>query len=480
MPADIASLDAVSLANAIREGAVSPLEAVDAALARIEAHPGVNPFITVCAESARAEALRASKRLRDAEPPPPLLGVPFSAKDLLLTAGVRTTFGSRLLANQVPEEDAVAVARLKAAGAILIGKTTTPEFGHKAFTDAPLFGRTLNPWDESVTCGGSSGGAAVAVLLGMGPLALGTDGGGSIRIPASCCGVVGLKATPGAIPHLQVPDLFGANSFVGPMARTVAEVQLAFAALRGPDARDPYGQAVPPPSRERPLKGLRIAFLPRAGGPVAAEVAGLTAAAVQQLAALGAVVEEISLDLALLEPAFLTILESALAARLASFLPLRRADLDPTLVLSVEKGLTHDAVALQRAQAERSAMFRRLQALFERHALLTSPVLTRPALPLGTDPHGTIEIDGREAGTIRGAWYPFTFPLNLTGHPALAMPCGFTSGGLPVGLQIAGPWHSEPTILTAARALEDSLALPRRPQSIARSARNQAGVSDAA
>jgi aspartyl-tRNA(Asn)/glutamyl-tRNA(Gln) amidotransferase subunit A len=461
---DLADLSTVELAAAISRGEATPLEAVDAALARIERHARYNAFITVTAEQARDAAREAMQRRQAGTPLPRLFGVPFSAKDLIATAGIKTTSGSRLFAETVPQQDAVSITRMKQAGAILIGKTTTPEFGHKPFTEAPLFGRTLNPWNESVTCGGSSGGAAVAALLGMGPLALGTDGGGSIRIPAACCGIVGLKATLGAIPHLQVPDLFAANSFVGPMARSVADIALAFEVLRGADARDPYGQSPLAENPPQPLQGLRIAWLPRPGsGPVARTVADATSAAAKRLAAMGADVAEIQLDFTALEPDYLVILESGLAARLDSYVATRGNELDGSLLRTIEKGTRHSAVALQKAAAARTAMFLRLQDLFTRYDLLVSPVMTAPPLPVDQDPHGIVTIDGQTAGTIRGAWYPFTFPMNLTGHPALSLPCGFTPDGLPIGLQIAGPWHSEPTILSIAAALEADLSLQQKP-----------------
>ena len=454
----IADLDTGALATAIRAREISPSQAVDAALSRIDEGAHYNAFITVCAETARAEAARLDAQWRSDAILPPLFGVPFSAKDLTATAGVRTTQGSKLFADTVPTQDAVAVARMKSAGAILIGKTTTPEFGHKPFTDSPLFGQTLNPWNEAHTCGGSSGGAAVAALLGMGPIALGTDGGGSIRIPAACCGIVGLKATLGAIPHLQVPDLFGANSYVGPMARTVADVTLAWSVLRGPDRNDPYGQSALPDHPAKPLKGLRVAWLPTCGSPaIDPDVARLTAAAAAKLAELGATITEITLDFASLEPAFLVLLQSALAARLGDQLRTRRADMAESLAITIEKGVTHSAVALQQAAAARSDIFRKLQAVFATHDLLVSPVTTAPALPLGQDPHGRVTIANHDAGTLRGAWYPFTYPMNVTGHPALSMPCGVTAAHLPVALQIAGPWHSEPTILATAAALEAAL-----------------------
>src|SRR5262245_25844503 len=238
--------DALTLVRQIRTKEVSPLEVVEAVLARIDAlQPTVNAFMTVTAGEARETARRAEAAVMAGDPLGPLHGVPFSVKDLLFTKGVRTTMGSHIFADQVPSDDAVPVRRLREAGAILIGKTTTPEFGHKPFTDSPLFGTTRNPWDLSRTAGGSSGGAAAAIATGQGPLALGTDGGGSIRIPAACCGIVGLKPTLGRVPHVHQTDLFGTTSYIGPMARTVTETGACFDAIVGFDAGDPYSQAEP-------------------------------------------------------------------------------------------------------------------------------------------------------------------------------------------------------------------------------------------
>src|ERR1700733_10793801 len=303
---EIADLTAYDLAAAIRDKTISPVEAVEAVLARMEARRDLNAFLAVPAERARAEAKQAEVAVQRGDLLGPLHGVPFSAKDLINTEGVATTQGSALFAGAIPSTDAVAVARARAAGAILIGKTTTPEFGHKPFTEGPFFGRTLNPFSEAHTCGGSSGGAAVAVAAGMGPPGLGTDGGGSIRIPASCCGIVGLKATLGSIPHLQPPDLFGANSDVGPMARMVAYARLLFEAVAGPDRRDPYGQGETPRPRWLVDEGtIRIAFLLRCGNRLDPAVEASVSAALRHAEALGMAVEPIELDLVSMEPHFL-------------------------------------------------------------------------------------------------------------------------------------------------------------------------------
>lgn len=458
---DIADLSANALAAAIRSRAVSPVEAVEAVLARIEARRDLNAMMALCADRARAEARRAEAAVTGGAALGPLHGVPFTVKDLTSTEGVATTQGCALFADTVPAADAVAVARARAAGAILIGKTTTPEFGHKPFTEGPFFGRTLNPWSAGHTCGGSSGGAAVAVAAGMGPIALGSDGGGSIRIPASCCGVIGLKATLGGVPNLQAPDLFGANSYVGPMARDVAGTRLLFEAIAGPDRRDPWGQVAPPPRRalqtgERP----RIALLLRCGNLLDPDVEVAVVAAMRQAEALGMEVEPIELDLVALEPHFLVLLRSLLLARLGGHAARSPETLDPTLLATIEAGRGCSAVDLHEAQFARTACFGKIQEILARFDAIASPTLSAPALPVGLDPLGRVEIAGRDAGTIRGAWYPYTYPFNLTGHPALSLPCGLTREGLPIGLQLVGRWHEDPYLLDMAARLEAALSFP--------------------
>ena len=457
---NIVDLTAVELAGSIRAREVSAVEAVDAVLLQIERHGHLNAFVTIATDRARAEARRADEALARGEEIGPLHGLPFSVKDLTDTEGVRTTYGSRLYGENVPPADAVAVARARNAGAILVGKTTTPEFGHKPLTEGPLFGRTLNPWRQDVTCGGSSGGAAVALAARMGPLALGTDGGGSIRIPAACNGVVGLKATLGVVPNLQVPDLFGANSYVGPMARTVADVRLLFDTIAGPDSRDSYGQAHAAP---KTVKGRRIGWLPRCGNAVDPEVERITQAAVEAAMDFGFVIETIDIDFVALEEAFLVILRSALAGRLGDAAD-RNPDLfDPTLLATIEAGRAYRATDLVAAQAARSAYFRRLQDLFQRVDVIASPTLAAPPLPASTDPLGPTTIAGRTFSGVRGGWYPYTYPFNLTGHPALSLPCGLTAGGLPLRLQLAVRWHEDRNLLDLAERFEGAIGFTARP-----------------
>jgi aspartyl-tRNA(Asn)/glutamyl-tRNA(Gln) amidotransferase subunit A len=449
--------DALTLARQIRTKSLSPVEVVDVVLRRIEAlQPTVNAFITVTADEAREAARRAEAALMTGSDLGPLHGVPFSVKDLLFTKGIRSTMGSLIFADQVPAEDAVPVRRLREAGAILIGKTTTPEFGHKPLTDSPLFGATRNPWDLSRTAGGSSGGAAAAVATGQGPLALGTDGGGSIRIPAACCGIVGLKPTLGRVPHVHQADLFSTTSYIGPMARSVSEVAACFDVIVGFDRGDPYSRPEPlDEPRDVEVAGLRLGWLPRVGNRlVDQEVLAACEAAVRHLESRGARVEIVEEDFAVFEQAFLVFFEGGLAARIGPHMATFADKVAPSLRESIERGARWSAVDWANALGQRTAVFRRAQALFQRFDFLVSPTLARPALALDHDPFEPISIGGETAGSIRGAWYPYTWPFNLSGHPAVSLPCGWSSDGLPTGLQIVGPWHADRRVLALAERLE--------------------------
>jgi len=449
--------DALTLARQIRTKAVSPVAVVEAVLRRIDAlQSTVNAFITVTADDAMEAARRAEAAVMAGRPLGPLHGVPFSVKDLVFTKGVRTTMGSVIFADQVPTEDAVPVRRLREAGAILIGKTTTPELGHKPLTDSPLFGVTRNPWDLSRTAGGSSGGAAAAVATGQAPLALGTDGGGSIRIPAACCGIVGLKPTLGRVPHVHQADLFSTTSYIGPMARTVAEAAACLDAIVGFDSGDPHSRPEPPDDpRGVEVRGLRLGWMPRVGNRlVDGETLDASEAAVRHLEGRGARVETVDENFAAFEQVFLVVLQGGLAARIGRHMATFGDKVARSLYESVERGARWSAVDWANALAQRTVLYRRVQALFQRFDVLVSPTLSRPALAIDHDPFEPIVIDGQPAGSIRGAWYPYLWPFNLSGHPAVSLPCGWSSDGLPIGLQIVGPWYADRRVLALAAHLE--------------------------
>ncbi|MDP6563819.1 MAG: amidase family protein [Alphaproteobacteria bacterium] len=455
-------LPAIELATLIAAGETSPVEVVEAVLSRIDAsQPGLNAFITVCHDGALAAAREAEAALARGDPPGPLHGVPFSVKDLVNTAGVRTTFGSLTMADNVPTGDSLTVARLKAAGAILIGKTTTPEFGHKPLTEGPLFGRTANPWSAGHTAGGSSGGAAAAAAAGLAPLALGTDGGGSIRIPAACCGVVGLKASLGRIPHDQAADIFGNLTYMGPITRTVADSALMLQIMAGPDPCDPFSLGLEEPDFQAAadgsgdLTGLRLAWRPYLGNTaIEPEILAMTEACLPVFEDLGARVEAQADDFTNTEPTWLVITHSVWASRFQHLVAQSANRMDPSLLAQVGKGNAYSAVELQDAARLRSELFRQVQGWFEDHDLIVMPTLTRTAVPIDSDPLGQVEIAGQAAGSLRAAWYPYTHPFNLTGHPAMTLPCGFAANGLPVGLQLVAPWHGEARLLRAAALFE--------------------------
>jgi aspartyl-tRNA(Asn)/glutamyl-tRNA(Gln) amidotransferase subunit A len=457
-------VSAAELAGRIRRREVSPVEVVDAVLGRIAAlQPKLNAFITVCADEARAAARGAEAAVIRGDALGPLHGVPFSVKDLVNTGGVRTTFGSLIYEKNAPKADAISVARLKAAGAILVGKTTTPEFGHKPFTEAPLFGRTRNAWDGGRTSGGSSGGAAVAAASGMAPLAVATDGGGSTRIPAACNGVLGFKQSLGLVPHDQTPDGFGNMSYVDPTTRTVLDTALMLDAMCGPHPADPHSDGLPridfaAVARAKPqLEGVRVAWRPYLGNTVCdPEVLAAAERTARLFGEAGAAVDEMADDFHPTEPIWLVLTHSFWNSRFADFLPEWRHRMTPTLVRAIEQGVSLTARQLQDAIHERTRIFRQVQSWFEQVDLIVTPTLTRTALAIDHDFYQPIEIGGRPVDTVRKAWYPYTHPFNLTGHPAVTVPIGFAKDGLPMAVQIVGRRYADALVLGAARFLEEA------------------------
>ena len=471
MTADLCFQPASVLREAIAAKKVSPVELTDAVLARAEAlQPVLNCFITLVPDQARAAARAAEDAVMRGEPLGLLHGIPFAAKDLVNTAGVRTTFGSLHHADNVPTEDAVAAARVKQAGAILFGKTTTPEFGHKCLTDAPLFGRTRNAWSAERTSGGSSGGGAVAIAAGIGPIGIATDGGGSTRIPAAANGLVGLKQSNGVIPHSQVADAFGNHTYVTPLTRTVMDTALMLQAMAGADASDPWSIGLAPQDYlsaalpQGDLAGKRVLYSATLGNRfVAREVRAAFERTLGRLKDLGAELVELPLqDLPDMEPIWKVINHTTWRARFEQMM--RRDDnrLSPSLVRQVAMASDWSGADYQRAMFQRTDLFRRVQGWFETADYLVTPTLSRTALPIEQDLFEPIRIDGVEVGEVRRNWFPYTMPFNITGHPALTLNVGFDGDGLPIGLQIVGRFRDDASVLRAAALLEASDPLLER------------------
>lgn len=461
---------ATELRDLYRRREVSPVEVTDAVLARLErVEPSVNAFVTVVADDARAAAKAAERELlaTPAEELPALHGIPVTVKDLVRTAGVRTTFGSTLFADHVPDADDVDWARLKAAGAILVGKTTTPEFGMLGVTESRLTGVTNNPWDPATTAGGSSGGAAASVAAGVAPLAWGSDGGGSIRIPATCCGVVGLKPSAGRIPFPEAP--FEAVGTSGPLTRTVADAALLLAVTAGPDPGDPsslpaadpagYLRAAVEGSLPGALTGVRIGLAPHFGtGPVAAGVWQVVQEAAALMAGeLGAVVEPVDLHL----PDPLDYFVDFWASRFAVGIDELRAlpgwaddRMHPVMLEIAERGRRQSAVELSRTSLRtRAGIAAGFAAAFAGHDLLVTPTMPLAPFPHPGDAGGPAAVDGIAVREPALDFHRLTEPPSHAGLPAISVPCGF-AGGLPVGLQLVAPWHRDDAVLAAAAAYE--------------------------
>jgi aspartyl-tRNA(Asn)/glutamyl-tRNA(Gln) amidotransferase subunit A len=463
MSRDLALMPATELLANYRARRLSPVEATKAALARIAALNGrLNAFCLVDEEGALAAARRSEERWQRGAPVGLVDGVPTSIKDIVLAKGWPTLRGSRAVSpEQSWDEDSPAVARLREQGAVLLGRTTTPEFGWKGVTDSPLTGITRNPWNPDMTPGGSSGGAAVATATGMGALHIGTDGGGSIRIPAGFTGIFGFKQSFGRVPA-HPPSPFGTLAHVGPMTRTVADAALMLTVLARPDARDCY--ALPADGcdyrngLEDGVRGLRIAFTRTlAGAAVDAEVAALVAAAAKVFAELGATVEEAVPELPDSAEIFARHWFPGAANALRAFTPAQRGLMDPGLVEIAAAGAALPLLDYLAAVKAREIMGVAMNQFHQRWDLLLTPTLPIPAFAAGREvPDG----DARKRWT---SWTPFTYPFNLTRQPAATVPCGLTKAGLPVGLQIVGALYDDARVLRAARAFEQARPWPFPP-----------------
>ncbi len=452
---DLCWMPASALATAIAKKKVSPVEVVDAVLSRIDTLKELNAYVTLDGERARQTAKAAERAvMRRGARLGPLHGVPFSVKDLIITKGVRTTFGTPLYRDNVPIEDAPSVERLKTAGAIMLGKTNTPTLGWVGVTDNLLFGVTRNPWSLAHTPGGSSGGAGAAVAAGLAPLAIGTDGGGSIRKPAAWCGIFGLKASWGRIP-VYPSSAAWSLSHAGPMTRTVKDAALMMNVCAGPDERDQY--SLPPAgvdyvkALKGHLKGLRVAWSDTLGiaPAVDPEVRETTAKAARAFRELGCRVESVNPTWPSPYDCWRTIFLGGIGARLAPYLD-RRDQIDPGLLPIVEEATKLPPTKYVQAWFDRLAWWQLARALFERYDLLLTPTVACPPLRIGEfypAEIGGVPV-GREAASV------FTFIFNMTGQPAATVPCGFTKAGLPIGLQIIGRRFDDVTVLRASAAFE--------------------------
>ncbi len=456
---ELCYIPATQLATAIRTKECSPPEVVAAFLERIEQlNPKLNAYCTVTAEQARAAAHEAETAIMRGERLGPLHGVPFSLKDLTVTKGIRTTFGSKIFEHHIPTEDAILVERLRRAGGILLGKTNTPEFGCKGLTDNRIFGTTYNPWNLDRTPGGSSGGAGAAVAAGLGPLAEGSDLAGSIRLPASFCGVVGFKPSQGRIPRYPNINAWNSLTVNGPLTRTVADATMMFQVMVGPDDRDPL--ALPDTGEDfyaavqtdLHLTGLRVAWTPDLGMvPVEPVVQEICARATRLFVDLGCSVEEGSPDFSGALELFTVLNANLRTAAVGDYADEWADQMDPLLLRRVEQGRNLSLIDVGKAENARTTLYHRVRRFFETYDLLLLP--TTATLPPPAHGSYPAEVAGRSI-TSPYEILLLTFAFNLTGQPAISVPAGWTDDGLPVGLQIVGRQRADALVLRAAAAFE--------------------------
>jgi aspartyl-tRNA(Asn)/glutamyl-tRNA(Gln) amidotransferase subunit A len=460
---DLTQCTATELLAMYDDGSASPVEATRAVLDRIEAlNPTLNAFCYIAADEAMAAAAASEIRWQRGEPVGPLDGVPTSIKDLILTKRWPTLRGSRTVDPDQPwDVDAPATARLREAGAILLGKTTTPEFGCKGETNSALTGLTRNPWNTAKSPGGSSGGTAAAVAAGLGPLSVGTDGAGSVRIPAAFCGNVGLKPSFGRVPAYPLSP-FGTVSHLGPHTMSVADAALMLNVLQRPDPRD--WTSLPPTDVDNlaglddGLAGVRIAYSPTLGyADVHPEVTAAVGVAAQELAAAGAIVEAV--DPGFADPLGITtgLWFTGAWTLWNTLTPEQQAVTDPDFAAEAELGSRLSNLDVQRLVLRRGELGSHMRQFMQRFDLIVTPTVAVPAFDAKPPGHTAFSPEAMLG------WTPFSYPFNLTQQPAITIPCGLTSDGLPIGLQFVGPMFDDRIVLRAARTYEQLHPVPRPP-----------------
>jgi amidase len=464
MDDDLCFTPAVELALLLHSRELSARELLDAFLNRIHRiNPQLNAIVTLAEEQATVEAAAADEAAARGGRLGVLHGLPIAVKDLADTAGIRTTYGSPLFAGHVPDADAPHVALLKTAGAVIIGKTNTPEFGAGSQTFNAVFGATCNPWDTRMTVGGSSGGAAAAVAAGLLPFADGSDLAASVRNPAAMCSLVGLRTTPGTIP--AGGDFFNPLPVLGPIARSAADAALLLDGMRGHDPALPLAR----PARRRAghrawraadgVAGLRVAWSADLGGlPVEPEVARVLVRAREVMAAAGAVVTDAEPDLAGADEAFLVLRAVMMAGRYGSLLETARDRLKDTLIWNIEQGLALTGPQVAAAQRQHSEIFGRMKAFLRGYDVLAAP--TVQVAPFPVEQEWVTAINGISQDTYID-WLRSCSRITVTGHPAVSVPAGFTADGLPVGLQLVGRYGTDDRLLSIAGAV--ALVLPPEP-----------------
>ncbi len=470
---DLVFQSAKKLARLIRTRKLSAVEVMKAHIAQVErVNPKMNAIVTFLPEAALKEARKVDAKLaKDPSKVGPLAGLPIAYKDMVVTKGIRTTFGSPIYKDNVPEADHVLVERLKAAGAITLGKTNTPEFAAGSQTFNKVFGATPNPYDLTKTCGGSSGGAAAAVACGMLPFADGSDLGASLRNPGNFCNVVGFRPTPGRTPYYPTGDAWATLSVIGPIARSVEDTAFLFSAMSGPDLRSPISITEPGSIFAKPLKRnfrkVRVAWSKTLGGlPVDKRVTAVLESRRKVFESLGCIVEEAEPDLSGADEAFHVLRAVGFVQKYGPLLKTNRAQLKDTVVWNIEEGMKLDGPRIARAMALRSDVYRRMREFMDRYEFLLLPV--NQVVPFPVTQAYIDEINGVKLGNYID-WMKTCYYITVTSHPAISVPAGFTDDtpALPVGLQIVGRFRDDFGVLQLGHAFEERTEVALRRPAVA-------------